>query len=327
MQSLQQEYVFNQSGGVVTEPVNGNWLQAYCEFLGITEPLNSSWLQALCNHFGITEPLYSSWTIALANYYGITAPVNGTWWYALSQLPEPAPAIPFIWNEDTNNWEAEDRIWEIGQPVVPTADFTSDAVTVVEGATVQFTDTSLGGPTSWSWTFTGGTPSTSTDRNPSVVYNTVGQFQVSLEVSNSEGSDTKTVPNYMTVNVVPVVADFSADTTTPSEGDTVNFTDTSTGTPTAWSWTLPGATPSVSADQNPSVVYNTTGTYSVTLEASKTGSSDTEVKTDYIQVFEPATVSPITEFDTGLFYTTVSNPISTEPFATSLFAQNITQTT
>lgn len=324
MQSLQQEYVFNQSGGVVTEPVNGNWLQAYCEFLGITEPLNSSWLQALCNHFGITEPLYSSWTIALANYYGITSPLNGTWWYALSKVAAPAPTVPFIWNEDTNNWEAEDRIWEVGDPVAPTANFTSDTVTVIEGDTVQFTDTSLGGPTSWSWTFTGGTPSSSTDRNPSVVYNTVGQFQVSLEVTNSEGSDTKTVPNYMTVNVLPVVADFSADTTTPTEGDTVVFTDTSTGTPTSWSWTLPGATPSSSTDQNPSVVYNTVGTYSATLEASKTGSSDTEVKTDYIQVFEPATVVAITEFDTGLFYTTVSNPISTEPFATSLFAQNIT---
>jgi len=111
MQSLQQEYVFNQSGGVVTEPVNGNWLQAYCEFLGITEPLNSSWLQALCNHFGITEPLYSSWTIALANYYGITAPVNGTWWYALSQAP--IPSAPFIWDENTELWEAEARTWSL----------------------------------------------------------------------------------------------------------------------------------------------------------------------------------------------------------------------
>ena len=56
IQSVQQTYVFNQTQGAVTEPVNGNWLQAYCEYLGITEPVNSSWLQALCNNFGITEP-------------------------------------------------------------------------------------------------------------------------------------------------------------------------------------------------------------------------------------------------------------------------------
>jgi len=110
MQSLQQEYVFNQSGGVVTEPVNGNWLQAYCEFLGITEPLNSSWLQALCNYFGITEPLYSSWTIALANYYGITSPVNGTWWYALA-TEAIAPVTELIWNEVTTFWNDTDVNW------------------------------------------------------------------------------------------------------------------------------------------------------------------------------------------------------------------------
>jgi hypothetical protein len=111
MQSVQQTYVFNQTAGAVTETVNGNWLQAYCEYLGVTEPVNSSWLQALCNHFGITEPLYGSWTIALANYYGITAPVNGTWWYALSQAPIPLPA--FVWNENTILWEAETRTWSL----------------------------------------------------------------------------------------------------------------------------------------------------------------------------------------------------------------------
>lgn len=111
MQSVQQTYVFNQTNGAVTEPVNGNWLQAYCEFLGVTEPVNSSWLQALCVHFGITEPLYASWTIALANYYGITSPQNGSWWYALSQAS--IPSSPFIWDENTELWEAEARTWSL----------------------------------------------------------------------------------------------------------------------------------------------------------------------------------------------------------------------
>jgi len=111
MQSVQQTYVFNQTNGAVTETVNGNWLQAYCEFLGITQPVNNSWLQALCNHFGITEPLYASWTIALANYYGITQPQNGSWWYALSQAPIPSSS--FIWDENTELWEAEARTWSL----------------------------------------------------------------------------------------------------------------------------------------------------------------------------------------------------------------------
>lgn len=108
--SAVQQYVFNQSDGNVTEPVNGSWLQAYCEYLGITEPVNASWLQALCLYFGITEPLYGSWIIALANYYDITAPLNGTWWWALAYADAPANEI--LWEEITDNWEAETREWE-----------------------------------------------------------------------------------------------------------------------------------------------------------------------------------------------------------------------
>lgn len=207
MQSVQQTYVYNQSNGAVTEPVNGNWLQAYCEYLGVTEPVNSSWLQALCLHFGITQPLYGSWTIALANYYGITSPQNGTWWYAISQAGGTPPTVPFIWDQDTNNWEAETRLWAEIVPIAPTANFTSDTQTVEVGGTVNFLDTSTDTPTSWLWSFAGGTPSSSVAQNPAVVYNTPGQYQVALEASNAYGSDTKTVPNYITVNA-PVGATY-----------------------------------------------------------------------------------------------------------------------
>jgi len=109
-----QQYVLNQSGGAVTDPVNGSYLQAYCEYLGITEPVNASWLQALCNYFGITSPLYGSWVIALANYYGITTPAGyGTWWMALADASGTPPVVSFIWDLNTNNWEAETRLWAI----------------------------------------------------------------------------------------------------------------------------------------------------------------------------------------------------------------------
>ena len=182
MQSVQQTYVYNQSNGAVTEPVNGNWLQAYCEYLGVTAPVNNSWLQALCLHFGITEPLYGSWTIALANYYGITSPQNGTWWYALANAPAG---------------------------YLPTADFTSNVTSIAATGSVNFTDLStvdpLGPPiTAWAWSFDGGTPATSALQNPTIQYNTVGQYQVALEVTNADGSNTKTVPNYMTVTAAPI---------------------------------------------------------------------------------------------------------------------------
>ena len=114
MQNVIQSYVECASGGAVTEPVNGNWLQAYCEYRGITEPSNSSWLQALCEDLGVTSPLYGSWTIALANYYGVTAPLNGTWWFAIQDsVCSGPPPVSFVWNENATNWEAETRTWSL----------------------------------------------------------------------------------------------------------------------------------------------------------------------------------------------------------------------
>jgi len=82
----------------------------------------------------------------------------------------------------------------------------------------------------------------------------------------------------------PPVAGFSADETNVLFGSTVNFTDASTNSPTSWSWSFEGGTPSTSTTQNPSVVYNTPGTYNVTLTATNAEGNDTETKTDYITV-------------------------------------------
>ncbi len=95
-----------------------------------------------------------------------------------------------------------------------TADFTADNTITCTGSTVNFTDLSTGA-TSWSWTFTGGTPSSSTDQNPSVVYNTPGIYDVSLTVSDGSGSETETKYNYITVLETPAQAG------TPDGSDTV----------------------------------------------------------------------------------------------------------
>jgi PKD repeat protein len=184
---LKQDWAFNQSDGNVTVPVNSSYIQAYAQYLGITEPVNLSWLQAICVHFGITEPLYGSWLIALANYYGITEPVNGSWWYAIAQAGAPEPGI------------------------LPVANFTSNVTTIFENDSVDFEDTSTvpvgGSPiTNWLWTFEGGTPGTAMDQNPTITYDVPGEYQVSLQVTNADGSNTKTVPGYITVEAIPVTS-------------------------------------------------------------------------------------------------------------------------
>jgi PKD repeat protein len=107
----------------------------------------------------------------------------------------PTPCETFTYGE------VEDYTADInpgGQP--PVANFSASATTITAGQSVTFTDLSTNGPTSWAWTFDGGTPATSTLKNPTITYNTVGVFTVSLTATNAFGSDTETKANYITVN-------------------------------------------------------------------------------------------------------------------------------
>ncbi|MGQ9847383.1 MAG: PKD domain-containing protein, partial [Bacteroidales bacterium] len=166
--------------------------------------------------------------------------------------------------------------------------FSATPLSIPVGGTVNFTDLSTGNPTSWEWTFTGGTPSTSTLQNPTgIQYNAVGLYPVKLKATNSISSDSLTKPNYIEVyDPNAVHADFSGTPTSILVGGTVHFTDLSTNSPTTWSWSFPGGTPSTSNLQNPTVTYNTVGVFNVTLTASNGTTSDTEVKNNYITVLD-----------------------------------------
>ncbi|MEM9933380.1 MAG: PKD domain-containing protein [Bacteroidota bacterium] len=61
-----------------------------------------------------------------------------------------------------------------------------EAPALFSGDEIQFTDKSTGSPTSWNWTFEGGTPATSTEQNPKVIFNQGGNLSVSLRISNGE---------------------------------------------------------------------------------------------------------------------------------------------
>lgn len=77
--------------------------------------------------------------------------------------------------------------------------FAADKTNIYTGATVQFEDKSVGTAEAWSWTFEGGTPSTSSERHPAVVYNTPGRYKVTLQASNDENSSTVEVEDYIVV--------------------------------------------------------------------------------------------------------------------------------
>ena len=91
----------------------------------------------------------------------------------------------------------------------PTADFEANITQVCPGNQVQFTDLSLGNPSQWSWSFPGGTPSSSTLQNPVVTYNSAGTYNVTLTSTNGFGSDTKVISAYITVGSGGTAALFS----------------------------------------------------------------------------------------------------------------------
>ena len=83
------------------------------------------------------------------------------------------------------------------------AEFTSNTRTICQGQSVSFQDISVHAVTARNWSFAGGSPSVSTDSTVEVTYNAAGDYSVTLEVSNSSGSETTTITNYIKVLGAP----------------------------------------------------------------------------------------------------------------------------
>lgn len=165
-----------------------------------------------------------------------------------------------------------------------TASFTFIPASPVAGQTVQFRDTSIGIPTSWRWNF--GDGATSSAQNPGHSYSTVSSYTVTLTVSNNSASDRTS----RSLNVLPtdtLMASFSYTPSSPVVGQAVQFTDTSTGSPTSWQWSFGDG--STSTVRNPSYTYTTAGPYSVSLTVSAGSGSNSTNQT--IAVRQPNTIT------------------------------------
>jgi PKD repeat protein len=133
-------------------------------------------------------------------------------------------------------------------PTIPIANFSGTPTTVAPAGTVSFSDLTSGSPTSWTWTispgtagtawsYTGGTSASS--QNPQVIFNTAGQYTITLVAANSQGSDSEIKTNYITVAAAsgPCAASSTAGCTTTSDNtyistvqlNTLNNTSTCSG--------------------------------------------------------------------------------------------------
>ncbi len=139
----------------------------------------------------------------------------------------------------------------------PVAGFTATPISGCFPLTVQFTNASSSNAVFYNWIFPDGSPSISTEKNPTVLYNQPGNYNVTLVVSNAQGTDIDTQSNFIHVLGPPAVSfNFTSD------GQTVEFTNSSQGANSCF-WDFGDG--QTSTEFNPIHVYDPPGNYTVTL--------------------------------------------------------------
>ena len=177
--------------------------------------------------------------------------------------------------------------WNFSPPPLK-AIFSANKTLTCPNATVTLTDLSVGNPTAWAWTitpatfsFVGGTGPAS--QNPQVQFDSTGTYTVSLLTSNTTESDTLVKTAYITIT--DVAADFAGTPKTLVEGQSVSFSASSDCYPDSWAWSFPGGAPDTFFGYAPPpIIYNSIGTYDVSLTVTRNGSSFTQTKPGYISV-------------------------------------------
>jgi serine protease len=150
----------------------------------------------------------------------------------------------------------------------PVAGFSSATTAVCTGQSVQFFDQSSNIPSSYTWSFPGGTPSASSLPAPTVVYNQPGVYTVTLVVSNAFGSDQLTLTDYISVNVAPNLT-VNAPVIISCAGEPVNLEASGAG---AYSW---APATGLSSTTEASVVANLSAPLTYTVTGTTNGCSVT----------------------------------------------------
>ncbi|MDT8411092.1 MAG: gliding motility-associated C-terminal domain-containing protein [Vicingaceae bacterium] len=137
----------------------------------------------------------------------------------------------------------------------PVAALSASDSTICINDCISFTDLSTGTPTNWSWYFFGSSTPTSSQQNPTnICYPTTGTFDVALVVSNTNGTDSIFMSNFITVNPLPTV--IASNDTTICNGSSATITASGAST---YAWDN-----GIGAGQSHTVTPTSTTTYTVT---------------------------------------------------------------
>ncbi|WGH76032.1 PKD domain-containing protein [Tenacibaculum tangerinum] len=134
------------------------------------------------------------------------------------------------------------------------------------------------GADTYSWTFEGGEPNSSSNRNPGIItYNQEGSYTITLEASNRDGSiDTKT----QEITVKPtVLIDFNAEIVENNFSPVEVKLNNKTQGATSFQWFFQGGNPETSTEQHPqNVTFATPGKHTIRLKVSNGEENYTQEK-------------------------------------------------
>ena len=165
--------------------------------------------------------------------------------------------------------------------VPPIVQFSTENSIGCSPLTVQFTDLSEHVPTSWQWSFPGGTPATSTEQNPVVVYQNAGTYCAELNISNAAGSDGTTICDIVEVGDVPNANyDFNV------SGPEVVFNNTSLDAD-SYQWQFNDGLGSTSDEESPTHAFPDLGDYEVILSATNECGTVYDTQTVTITAIQP----------------------------------------
>lgn len=187
---------------------------------------------------------------------------------------------------------------------VPVANFGANKRLVCPGDPINFTDSSLyvvPGLSTWTWNFIGSDTAVSVQQNPvNITYQVPGIYDVTLTVTNPNGTDSHTKVAYIEVDsCLPPEAKFTVEKTKICKNTCVQFFNKSLRADSV-AWTFPGADAGydTSSAENPIVCYSNVGEYDVLLTVEGTLAngdieSDLLFESEYISVKDyPIAIAP-----------------------------------
>lgn len=283
--------VYSTDGGVSWTELDNSFTVAYTNINANNQPSGP----------GGTAPAAPPNTMTQNAFSNIDGFFSGTLWHRASVVLPPACdnianfRLGFRWRNISNVINSPDylgvsfNIDNIALRVAPPiADFTWTPMSLCAGPPATF-DPSASSPgggssiTGWIWTFSGGTPSTSTQQNPVVFWSNAGMDTVTLRVINNLGDTSLVSSQYIFINDCQPEARI-ASSHSVCQDSIITFQDLSSNTgaafaPVSWAWTFAGGTPATANTQGPhNVSFNTVGPHTVTLTVTNIyGSDDTTI--------------------------------------------------